>query len=98
MLPLASLLTRASAVLVGLIVAAVCVGAAAAAMTEPERRGRMVEIGGGRGMGPRAADAVAGALARLIAASRERAPFLFVGHSAAGLYLRRFAGLNPQRV
>jgi pimeloyl-ACP methyl ester carboxylesterase len=130
------------------------VSAAAAAMTEPERRGRMLDVGEGRrmrvvcdgpavstptvwfeagafgfaaewgsvqsrltalgirscgydraGLGfsdpgplPRDADAIAGDLEKLIVASGEKGPFLFVGHSAAGLYLRRYAGLHPQRV
>lgn len=47
---------------------------------------------------PRDADAIAGDLEKLIVASGEKGPFLFVGHSAAGLYLRRYTGLHPERV
>ncbi len=149
------LVGRLAAALVVLFAVVVGLSAAAAAMTEPERRGRMLDVGEGRrmrvvcegpasssqptvwfesgafgfaadwgsvqsrltglgmrscaydraglgysdpGPSPRDADAIAGDLERLIAASGERGPFLFVGHSAAGLYLRRFSGLHPQRV
>lgn len=47
---------------------------------------------------PRDADAIAGDLERLIAASGEKGPFVIVGHSAAGLYVRRFVALHPERV
>ena len=50
------------------------------------------------GPAPRDSDAAAADLERLIAASGETGPFLFVGHSAAGLSLRRYAGLHPDRV
>jgi pimeloyl-ACP methyl ester carboxylesterase len=47
---------------------------------------------------PRAALAVARDLDRLIAASGETGPFVFVAHSAGGLYLRAFTGLRPEWV
>lgn len=145
---------RLAAVLLGLLAAVVCLGAAAAAMTQPQPRGRLLEVGEGRrmrvvcegpssarpvvwfesgafgfaadwgsvqsrlgglgmrscaydraglgysdpGPSPRDSNAIAADLERLIAVSGERGPFLFVGHSAAGLYLRRFAALHPERV
>lgn len=154
MLHLLLLAGRLAAGLIGLLVAAVALSAAAAAMTEPQARGRLLDIGEGRrmrvvcegpvsarpvvwfesgafgfaadwgsvqsrltrlgvrscaydraglgysdpGPAPRDAAAVAGDLERLIAASGERGPFLFVGHSAAGLYLRAFAARRPERI
>ena len=47
---------------------------------------------------PRAALAVAGDLDRLITVSGERGPFVFVAHSAGGLYLRAFSGLRRDQV
>jgi len=50
------------------------------------------------GPAPRDAQAIAWDLDRLIAASGEIGPFVFVAHSAGGLYVRTFAGLRPDRV
>ena len=50
------------------------------------------------GPGPRDGDAIVGDLARLIARSGERGPFILMGHSMAGLYLRQFAAANPEQV
>jgi pimeloyl-ACP methyl ester carboxylesterase len=47
---------------------------------------------------PRDGAAIVGDLERLIAASGEPGPFVFAGHSMAGLYLRLFAARNPQKV
>ncbi len=47
---------------------------------------------------PRDGDAIVADLERLIAASGERGPFVLVGHSMAGLYLRQFAARNPDKV
>jgi pimeloyl-ACP methyl ester carboxylesterase len=47
---------------------------------------------------PRDADSIAADLERLMAASGETGPYLVVGHSAAGLYIRRFAALHPERI
>jgi pimeloyl-ACP methyl ester carboxylesterase len=47
---------------------------------------------------PRDADSIAADLERLMAASGETGPYLIVGHSAAGLYIRRFAALHPERI
>jgi len=47
---------------------------------------------------PRAALAIAGDLDRLITVSGEPGPFVFVAHSAGGLYLRAFSGLRRDRV
>jgi pimeloyl-ACP methyl ester carboxylesterase len=50
------------------------------------------------GPGPRDGDAIVKDLVALIAASGERGPFILMGHSMAGLYLRQFAVQNPDRV
>jgi pimeloyl-ACP methyl ester carboxylesterase len=47
---------------------------------------------------PRDGDAIAGDLARLMAASGEPGPYVLMGHSMAGLYLRQFAASNPEKV
>ena len=47
---------------------------------------------------PRDGDAIVKDLGALIAASGERGPFILMGHSMAGLYLRQFAVQNPDRV
>lgn len=50
------------------------------------------------GPDPRDAKAIAADLDRLIASSGEQGPFVLVGHSAAGLYVRSFTGLRPDLV
>jgi pimeloyl-ACP methyl ester carboxylesterase len=50
------------------------------------------------GPAPRDGLAVASDLERLLAAAHEPGPFILVGHSMAGLYLRLFAGRNPDKV
>ncbi|MCR5878501.1 alpha/beta fold hydrolase [Phenylobacterium sp. J367] len=50
------------------------------------------------GPGPRDGAAIAGDLAKLIAASGERGPFVFAGHSMAGLYLRLYTARHPDQV
>jgi pimeloyl-ACP methyl ester carboxylesterase len=47
---------------------------------------------------PRDGLAVVGDLEKLLAAAHEDGPFILVGHSMAGLYLRLFAGRNPGKV
>jgi pimeloyl-ACP methyl ester carboxylesterase len=47
---------------------------------------------------PRDGHAIVGDLEKLIAASGEPGPFVLVGHSMAGLYIRLFAAQNPDRV
>jgi len=47
---------------------------------------------------PRDGDAIVGDLEKLIAASGERGPFVMMGHSMAGLYVRQFAARNPDKV
>lgn len=47
---------------------------------------------------PRDGDAIATDLEALAAASGERGPFVLVGHSMAGLYVRQFAVRNPDKV
>jgi pimeloyl-ACP methyl ester carboxylesterase len=47
---------------------------------------------------PRDGLAIVGDLERLLAAVGEGGPFLLVGHSMAGLYLRLFANRNPRQV
>ncbi|THD65031.1 alpha/beta hydrolase [Phenylobacterium sp.] len=47
---------------------------------------------------PRDAQTITEDLEKLIAASGERGPFILVGHSMAGLYVRMFAGRNPDKV
>ncbi len=47
---------------------------------------------------PRAAMAVAHDLDALVTASGEKGPFVFVAHSAGGLYLRAFSGLRRDEV
>jgi pimeloyl-ACP methyl ester carboxylesterase len=47
---------------------------------------------------PRDGAAIIGDLERLLAAAGEAGPFILVGHSMAGLYLRLFAGRNPAQV
>ena len=46
---------------------------------------------------PRDGLAVVGDLERLLAAAHEKGPFILVGHSMAGLYLRLFANRNPRQ-
>ena len=50
------------------------------------------------GQQPRDGLAVVGDLEKLLAAAHEDGPFILVGHSMAGLYLRLFAGRNPEKV
>ncbi len=50
------------------------------------------------GPAPRDGDAIVKDLSVLIAASGERGPFILMGHSMAGLYLRQFAVQNPEKV
>jgi pimeloyl-ACP methyl ester carboxylesterase len=50
------------------------------------------------GPAPRDGLAVVGDLERLLAAAHEPGPFILVGHSMAGLYLRLFANRNPDKV
>jgi pimeloyl-ACP methyl ester carboxylesterase len=47
---------------------------------------------------PRDSEAIVGDLEKVIAASRERGPFILMGHSMAGLHTRLFAGRNPDKV
>lgn len=47
---------------------------------------------------PRDGDAIAGDLAKLMAASGEPGPYVLMGHSMAGLYLRQFAVQHPDQV
>lgn len=47
---------------------------------------------------PRDGVAVAGDLARLLEASGERGPYVLVGHSMAGLYVRLFTARHPDKV
>jgi len=50
------------------------------------------------GPGPRDGDAIVGDLEKLVAASGETGPFVLMGHSMAGLYMRQFALRNPDKV
>lgn len=50
------------------------------------------------GPSPRDGDAIVADLEKLIAASGERGPFVMMGHSMAGLYVRQFALRNPDKV
>jgi pimeloyl-ACP methyl ester carboxylesterase len=50
------------------------------------------------GPAPRDGLAVAGDLEKLLAAAHEDGPFILVGHSMAGLYLRLYANRNPGKV
>lgn len=50
------------------------------------------------GPAPRDGDAIVRDLEALMAASGERGPFVLVGHSMAGLYVRQYALRNPDRV
>ncbi|MBS0334220.1 MAG: alpha/beta fold hydrolase [Proteobacteria bacterium] len=47
---------------------------------------------------PRDAAAIADDLEKLIAASGEKGPFVLMGHSMAGLYVRLYAGRHPEQV
>lgn len=47
---------------------------------------------------PRDGNAIVADLEALVAASGERGPFVLVGHSMAGLYVRQFAVRNPEQV
>lgn len=47
---------------------------------------------------PRDGNAIVKDLGALIAGSDERGPFILMGHSMAGLYLRQFAVQNPDKV
>ncbi|MBA4011767.1 MAG: alpha/beta hydrolase [Phenylobacterium sp.] len=47
---------------------------------------------------PRDSAAVAADLAKLIAASGERGPFVFMAHSMAGQHIRQYAGQHPEQV
>lgn len=51
-----------------------------------------------KGPKPRDGDAIVGDLKALMAASGEPGPYVLVGHSMAGLYLRQFAAQNPDQV
>lgn len=50
------------------------------------------------GPAPRDGLAVVGDLEKLLAAAHEDGPFILVGHSMAGLYLRLYASRNPGKV
>jgi pimeloyl-ACP methyl ester carboxylesterase len=50
------------------------------------------------GPAPRDGEAIVGDLERLLAAAHEDGPFILVGHSMAGLYLRLFANRDPGKV
>jgi pimeloyl-ACP methyl ester carboxylesterase len=50
------------------------------------------------GPNPRDGLAVAADFEAMLAASREPGPYIYVGHSMAGLYARLFAGRNPDQV
>ena len=50
------------------------------------------------GPAPRDGDAIIGDLEKLLAAAHEDGPFILVGHSMAGLYLRLYANRNPGKV
>lgn len=50
------------------------------------------------GPAPRDGDAIVGDLAKLMAASGEPGPYVLMGHSMAGLYLRQFAASHPDQV
>lgn len=50
------------------------------------------------GPAPRDGVAVASDFEKLMAASGEPGPYIYVGHSMAGLYARLFAGRNPDKV
>lgn len=47
---------------------------------------------------PRDGDAITADLEALIARSGERGPFVFMGHSMAGLYVRQYAARHPEQV
>jgi pimeloyl-ACP methyl ester carboxylesterase len=47
---------------------------------------------------PRDGNAIVGDLEKLMAASGEPGPYVLMGHSMAGLYLRHFAARNPDKV
>src|SRR5688500_10769429 len=47
---------------------------------------------------PRDGNAIVGDLEKLMAASGEPGPYVLMGHSMAGLYLRQFAAQNPDKV
>lgn len=47
---------------------------------------------------PRDGNAIVGDMERLMAASGEPGPYVLMGHSMAGLYLRQFAASNPDKV
>jgi pimeloyl-ACP methyl ester carboxylesterase len=50
------------------------------------------------GPSPRDGEAIVGDLEKLMAASGEPGPYVLVGHSMAGLYMRLFAARNPDKV
>lgn len=50
------------------------------------------------GPSPRDGDAITADLEKLIAASGETGPFVMMGHSMAGLYVRQYALRNPDKV
>ncbi len=50
------------------------------------------------GPAPRDGEAIVGDLEHLLAAAHENGPFILVGHSMAGLYLRLYANRNPAKV
>ncbi|WP_296596070.1 alpha/beta fold hydrolase [Phenylobacterium sp.] len=50
------------------------------------------------GPAPRDGDAIVGDLEKLIAASGETGPFVLMGHSMAGLYVRQYALRHPDKV
>lgn len=47
---------------------------------------------------PRDGNAIVGDMEKLMAASGEPGPYVLMGHSMAGLYLRQFAASNPDKV
>lgn len=51
-----------------------------------------------KGPEPRDGNAIVGDLKALMAASGEPGPYVLMGHSMAGLYLRQFAVQNPEQV
>lgn len=51
-----------------------------------------------RGPEPRDGDAIVADFERLVALSGEPGPYVLMGHSMAGLYVRQFAARNPDKV
>lgn len=50
------------------------------------------------GPSPRDGLAIASDFEKMLAASGEKGPYIFTGHSMAGLYARLFAGRNPDKI